>query len=106
MIFTLSPLSINRAFNSSALLFELNVEVTKVHRLISYKQKPFLYPYIDRLQKIRKTATDQGFKSTSKLSKDLGNSNFGKFIENPLKYADTKIAFTWGDIQKLRFQQF
>ena len=67
---------------------ELGVQVTKVHRVISFKQAQWLAPYIGFNSKKRQECKTDFEKDFFKL---LNNSVFGKCIENVRKRSATKI---------------
>jgi len=52
--------------------------VTKIHRIISFDQKPWLKPWIDCCTERRKEARDE---FQSDLAKLQANASFGKTIE-------------------------
>ena len=67
---------------------QLGVQVTKVHRVISFKQSQWLKPYIEFNTEKRKQCKTDFEKDFFKL---LNNSVFGKFIENVRKRSATKV---------------
>ena len=58
---------------------ELGMEITAVHRGISFYQSPWMEPYIKKNTQLRKTAANNFEKDFFKL---MNNSVFGKTIEN------------------------
>ena len=70
------------------LYMDLGVVVTKVHRVLSYRQETYLAPYI-KLNTEKRTATNSDFEK--ELYKLLNNSIFGKTCENVEKRIDVRI---------------
>ena len=66
----------------------LGLILTKVHRVISFHQKPWLKPYIDFNTEKRQKATSDHEKNFYKL---LINSIFGKMMENVRRYKNVKL---------------
>lgn len=64
----------------------------KIHRILAFKQKPWLKPYIDYNIKRRAAATSSSEKD---FYKQMNNSIFGKTIQNIENYVDIKILHHW-----------
>lgn len=71
------------------LLLKNGVKITKVHRILIFKQKPFLKDWVDFCTEQRNMATTEAESSFWKL---LVNSTYGKLIENIENYSSMKIV--------------
>ena len=67
---------------------QMGIKVTKVHRIIKFKQDYIIRDYIELNTKMRAEAKTEPEKDIFKL---MNNSLFGKSYENPLKYLEAKI---------------
>ena len=67
---------------------KMGIKVTKVHRIIKFKQDYIIRDYIELNTKMRAEAKTEPEKDIYKL---MNNSLFGKSCENPLKYLEAKI---------------
>ena len=86
------------------------MELTKVHRVIKFKQARWLEPYIRTNTELRALTQDP---VEIKLRKDMNNVIYGKTCENLTKRTDIKLVNTEKECQKLirkphclRFQIF
>ena len=68
---------------------KLGVEVTKVHRILTFDEKPFLKEYIDLNTELRKQSKNDLEKDLFKL---MNNAIFGKSNENVLNRSNIKIV--------------
>lgn len=68
------------------LYLELGMKLTEVHRIIAFKQQPFIEPYINFCAKMR---AESKTKSRSNIFKMCSNAVFGKMIENSNNRMDT-----------------
>ncbi len=67
---------------------QFGYKITKIHRIVTYKQSDFIKPYIELNTKLR---TASKFESDKAIYKLLGNSLFGKTMEDVSKRTDCKI---------------
>ena len=67
---------------------KMGIKVTKVYRIIKFKQDYIISDYIELNTKMRVEAKTETVKDIFKLT---NNSLFGKNCENPLKYLEAKI---------------
>ena len=83
----------NYVVHITALKQALNhgTEFKKVHRVISYTQKAWLKPYIDKNTELRKKAKSDFEKDFFKL---MNNAVFGKTMENVRNRRDVKLVVT------------
>ena len=72
----------------SKFVVKMGKKVTKVHRIIKFKQDHILKYYIELNTKLRAKANTETEKNIFKL---MNNSLLGKSCENPLIYLEAKI---------------
>lgn len=70
------------------------LKLIKIHRIISFRQKNFLEPYISLNTSFRQKAQSDFEKD---FFKKQNNSIFGKTIENKRKQIDVKLVHIWSD---------
>ena len=72
--------------------------LTKVHRAITFKQKPFLKKFIEKVTDLRSKAKND---FELRLFKLFANSTFGKFIENVRNYIEIQVCSTEETFRKV-----
>lgn len=65
------------------------LELTKIHRVIEFRQGDFSKAYIEFCTKKRATTKSEFKKRMAKL---MANANYGKWLQNVRKYIDVKIV--------------
>jgi hypothetical protein len=81
-------------------MMKLGVRVTKVHRVLKFRQEAWLKPYMDFLTEKRASASNPFEDNFYKI---MGNSYYGKTMENTRKHMDIKM-FRADDPKCVKYQ--
>lgn len=73
------------------------IVLKKIHRVLSFKQKPFLKPYIEKNTELRIAATNDFQKVFYKL---MNNIIFGRSFLNKRKYISFKLVGSWKSAER------
>lgn len=85
------------------LYLQLGLKLVKIHKVIHFKQKPFMFSYISHLANLRSLSENIFEKGFLKI---LANSCYGKMIEDVRKYKDVRICQTRNRFLKLSSDPF
>ena len=76
------------------------INLKKIHRIVSFKQKPFLKDYILTLTHLRSRAAENNQTFFVNVFKLLANSTYGKFAQNPNNFTYAKLCLCEKDLKK------
>lgn len=71
---------------------KLGIKATKIHRVLRFRQKKYLSPYVKLNSKLRKKATSKFEKN---LRKAQNNIIFGKSVQNDRDHSNIKLVNNW-----------
>ncbi len=84
-------------YRNLILYLRLGMKLTKVRRVLAFKQSAFLIPYIEKCTELRQNSNNDFAKGLWKL---FANAVFGKFIESVRNYLDVAICFNAEDCER------
>ena len=92
----------NYILHIKCLIFYLShgLILKKIHRIVSFKQKPFLKEYILSLTKLRSEAAAKNLTFFVNVFKLLANSTYGKFAQNPNNFTHAKLCLSEKELRK------
>ncbi|XP_064458849.1 uncharacterized protein LOC135369113 [Ornithodoros turicata] len=85
-------------YRNLQLYMQLGLQVTKVHRVLKFNQKPLLRDYVDFNHELRKNATNTFERQKSKY---MINAVFGRFCMQVRKFVDCRLTVTDEQVLKL-----
>ena len=81
----------------------MGLKLKKIHKILLFKQKAFIAPFIAHIATLRTASLNEFEKKCLKL---MANSLFGKMIEDIRKYFEVRICQTKQQFQKLASSPF
>ena len=92
----------NYILHIKSLIFYLShgLILKKIHRIVSFKQKPFLKEYIMTLTKLRAICAAKNLTFFVNVFKLLANATYGRFIMNPNNFTHGKLCLNERDFRK------
>ena len=89
LILDLLPKKNYKVYNKNLEYYlKLGIKITKIHRILTFDEKPFLKEYIDLNTELRKNIKNDLEKDLFKL---MNNAIFGKSMENVLNRSNIKL---------------
>lgn len=79
------------------LYLKLGLKLTKIHKVIKFKQKPWLKRFVTKCTKLRSLAKSKFYEDNWKLTQ---NSAYGKLLENCHLYRETQLVDTCEAFEK------
>ena len=76
------------------------ISFEKIHRIVSFKQEPFLKEYILTLTKLRSTYSQKNLTFFVNVFKLLANSTYGKFCKSPNNFTYAELCLNQHQLDK------
>ena len=90
-------------YNNLKEYMKLGLKLLKIHRVISFEQRPFMRPYVDKCTQMRKMATTLVEKNLMKLAL---NACYGKCLESQRNRLYCRVTSNANDLERRFSSEF